>query len=89
MDDEDLTKPIKGWGNPFLRNLPMVAIVRQRVVRNGEILRGDETQSKRVFFRVPNNRVVPAFTDEGEIMPRQSQTDRLYGFNNLVPFDLP
>lgn len=87
MDEDDLTKPITGWGNPFLRNMPMVAIVRQMVVRNGEVLKGDETQTKRLFFRVPNNRVIPEFSGKGEIMPQGSQIDRLYGFDKLVPFD--
>lgn len=82
----DATTPLTGWDNPFLRNMPMVAIVRQTVVKNGETIVSDETKSKRVFFRVPNNRVVPAPVGDIEIMPSHDSRDKLHGFDNLKPF---
>lgn len=95
MADENQV-PDTSWSNPFLRNMPMVAIVRQKVVRNGEVLYSPDSQSKRVFFRVPNNREVPAapLGPDGmpqEIMPASvtgagGSLDQLYGFNDLKPF---
>lgn len=100
MADNDPNLPDTGWTNPFLRNIPMVAIVRQKVVRNGEVMYSDDTRSKRVFFRVPNNRAIPpqnstdANGNPGEIMPSAitgvggGAIDSLYGFDRLLPFYL-
>ena len=84
MADENM--PIKGWDNPFLRNMPMVAIVRQKGVKNGESVVSDEIRSKRVFFRVGNNVTVPEISADVEIMPGEAGINQVAGFDNLTPF---
>ncbi len=83
IKDADPTQPIYGWDSPFLRNLPMVAIVRQKGVRNGHVVISDETKSKRVFFRVPNNLVKPSIVGNVEIMPTNTALDKVMGFDRL------
>lgn len=84
MADENT--PIKGWDNPFLRNMPMVAIVRQKGVKNGEAVVSSEIASKRQFFRVGNNITVPAVSADVEVMPSQTGLDQVMGFDNLNAF---
>lgn len=77
---------IKGWNNPFLRNMPMVAIIRQKGTKNTHEIISEETQSKRVFFRVPNNTVYPSPIGEVEILPTNTPTDKALGFDKLSSF---
>lgn len=82
----DPTKPTYDWSNPFLRNMPMVAIVRQRGIKNTHNVISDETQTKRVFFRIGNNMVTPLITDKIEITPSNTTLDTRLGFDKLHPF---
>ncbi len=84
MDDE--TQPILDWNNPFLRNMPMVAIVRQKGFRNGENVVSDEIKTKRVLFRLTNPITVPAMLEDIELMPTNTALDDVLGFNDLAPF---
>lgn len=83
MADENM--PLKGWDNPFLRNMPMVAIVRQKGVKNGESVVSDEIRSKRVLFRVGNNVTVPEISTDVELMPGEPGVDQVAGFDSLMP----
>lgn len=73
--------------NPFLRNMPMVAIVRATSNKNGELSTTPDTACRRVFFRVSNNRLVPAPAGKREIMHGGNALDALYGFDNLLEFN--
>lgn len=75
------------FSNPFLRQLPMVAIVRATSRKNGEVTTTPDTQCRRIFFRVGNNRVFPAPAGEQEIMHTGSAMDAFYGFDNLREFN--
>ncbi len=75
------------FSNPFLRNMPMVAIVRATSVKNGSVTTTPDTECKRVFFRVANNRAFPGPTGEPEIMQEGKAMDKLYGFDNLLEFN--
>lgn len=86
-DKVDNGMPIMGFDNPFLRNLPMVAIVRQKGIKNGEAVISSEIRSKRVFFRVGNNVTVPTTTNEVELMPGETFSDDVTGFTHLNPFN--
>ena len=69
--------------NPFLRNMPIVAIVRSVTVQNDETILSDEIESKRVWFRVGNHRTYPASNDE--VMPCGGVKDITFGFNKKQP----
>lgn len=85
MADENT--PILGWDNPFMRNIPMVAIVRQKGFKNGESVVSSEIRSKRTFFRVGNNVTVPEISADVELMPGTTGADQVIGFENLNPFN--
>lgn len=69
--------------NPFLRNMPIVSIVRSVSVQNDEIIFSEEVESKRVWFRVGNHRTYPASNDE--VMPCGGVKDITFGFNKKQP----
>lgn len=73
--------------NPFFRQLPMVAIVRSTVVKNGERVTSPDTTAKRVFFRVPNNRTFPHKPGQDEIMHAGTAMDRMTGFTHLEEYN--
>ena len=75
------------FSNPFLRNIPMVAIVRATTRRNGEVITTPDTQCRRIFFRVGNNRVFPAPAGQPEVMASGKAMDAFYGFDNLLEFN--
>lgn len=80
--------PDLSWDNPFLRNLPMVAIVRMEGLNNGSLLSTKETRAHRVFFRVGNNRTFPSISEDVELMPQGGGFDVAVGFDNLLPYTL-
>lgn len=73
--------------NPFFRNMPMVAIVRATSTKNGEKTTTPDTQCRRIFFRLSNNRAFPAPVGEQEIMHEGEAMDAFYGFDNLREFN--
>ena len=75
------------FSNPFLRNMPMVAIVRATSHKNGDATTTPDTECRRVFFRVSNNRTYPAPLGEPEIIPTGKAIDKLFGFDNLLEFN--
>lgn len=81
-------KPDLTWDNPFLRNIPMVAIVRMEGPNNGSLLTTPDTKSQRVFFRVGNNRTYPSLMSEIELMPDNGGLSKVIGFDNLLPLTL-
>lgn len=78
---------IYDFSNPFLRNMPMVAIVRATSRKNGEVTTTPDTQCRRIFFRVGNNRAFPAPAGQEEIMHKGVAMDTFYGFDNLREFN--
>lgn len=91
-----MSTPTTGPDNPFLRNMPLVAMVRPRVTRNGQVLYADETKTKRIFVRVGNWRVTPIPRNKdgttAQVMPssvtgnQSGACDHLFGFDKLQPF---
>lgn len=81
-------KPDLTWDNPFLRNIPMVAVVRMEGVNNGSLLTTPDIRSQRVFFRVGNNRMLPRLMGDVELMPTTNGLSKVIGFDNLHPFSL-
>ncbi|AWY03090.1 hypothetical protein SCYZ1_51 [Pseudomonas phage SCYZ1] len=82
-DTPDLT-----WDNPFLRNIPMVAIVRMEGPNNGSLLTTPDTKSQRVFFRIGNNRTFPSLMNDVELMPTTGGLSKVLGFDDLLPLTL-
>lgn len=74
-------------GNPFFRNMPMVAIVRATAVKNGERVTSPVTTAKRVFFRVANSRVLPVRPGQEEIMHSGTAMDKMHGFDHLMEYN--
>lgn len=75
------------FSNPFFRNMPLVAIVRATSTKNGEKTTTPDTQCRRIFCRLTNNRVYPAPAGMQEIMPTGTAMDAFYGFDNLKEFN--
>lgn len=79
--------PLTGIANPFAHNVLMVAIIRQRVAHGGVPVKVPDSQCQRVFFRVGNQRQFPRpMGATPELMPTGTAKDKLYGFNNLIPY---
>jgi hypothetical protein len=74
-------------GNPFLKNLPMVAIARVTVYRGGVPVETPDTVCKRAFFRIGNHRSYPLMSDAHEIMQTGGTLDTLFGFSNLEVYN--
>lgn len=72
--------------NPFLRNMPMVAVAQNVKVVNGEVIKTPLTESRRVFFRVPNNRTYPPLAPTKEIMPSQRVYPDPFMFHMIYQF---
>lgn len=73
--------------NPFLKNMPMVAIARLTVYRGGVATETPDTTCKRAFFRIGNHRSYPPLSNQHEIMPSGSTLDKLFGFTSLEPYN--